>query len=59
MQGHHPLMPLDLSHYDLHVWLFKANPRGLFKPTNPDVKCGNYPYRVVEEAPRVVSPPKP
>lgn len=52
-------MPLDLSHYDLHVWLFKSNPRGLFKPTNPDVKCGNYPYRLVEEAPRLVSPPKP
>ena len=57
MQGHHPLMPLDLSHYDLHVWLFKPNPRGMFQPTNPDVRCGNYRYTFVEEAPMLVPPP--
>ena len=55
MQGHHPLMPADLSHYDLHVWLFKPNPIGMFSPTNPDVKCGSYSYTMVEEAPRLVA----
>jgi hypothetical protein len=56
MQGHHPLMPLELSHYDLHVWLFKPNPKGMFQPTNPDVKCAGHPYRMVEQAPKLVSP---
>ena len=52
MEGHHPLMPKELHHYDLHVWLFQENPRGLFHHTNPDVKCaGNWPYVVVGEPP--------
>jgi len=55
MQGHHPLMPVELSHYDLHVWLFKPNPNGMFQPTNPNVKCAGYPYRMVETAPKLVS----
>ena len=61
MQGHHPLMPVDMSHYDLHVWLFKSNPKGMFKPTNPTVTCSGYTYRMVEEAPKLVSvaAPKP
>ena len=25
--------------YALHVWLWKANPSGLFKPFNPNVSC--------------------
>lgn len=54
MQGHHPLMPVELSHFDLHVWLFKENPTGMFEPTNPDVKCGAYPYRMAERAPKLV-----
>jgi hypothetical protein len=36
MQGHAPGMPI---HYDLHVWLWKHNPSGLFAPWNPDVVC--------------------
>lgn len=39
MAGHEPLMPKELHHYDLHVWLFKPNPAGLFSSTNPEVKC--------------------
>ncbi len=27
------------QHYDLHVWLFKKNPDGIFNPTNPRVSC--------------------
>lgn len=57
MQGHHPLLPLDLHHYDLHVWLWKENPAGLFKPTNPAVKCGDYTYTVKIDAPRIVTNP--
>jgi hypothetical protein len=30
-------LPRELHHYDLHVWLFKPNPR--FAPTNRNVKC--------------------
>jgi hypothetical protein len=36
MAGHAPGMPM---HYDLHVWLWKKNPTGLFSPWNPDVVC--------------------
>ena len=36
MLGHAPGMPI---HYDLHVWLWKHNPSGLFAPWNPDVSC--------------------
>jgi hypothetical protein len=39
MDGHEPIMPKELSHYDLHVWLWKTNPRGLFSSTNSAVKC--------------------
>src|SRR5687768_17462015 len=27
MDGHEPIMPKSLRHYDLHVWLWKDNPR--------------------------------
>ncbi|HET7136862.1 MAG TPA: hypothetical protein VFI04_00775 [Gaiellaceae bacterium] len=36
MLGHAPGMPI---HYDLHVWLWKHNPSGMFAPWNPDVTC--------------------
>ena len=36
MLGHAPGMPI---HDDLHVWLWKHNPSGLFAPWNPDVSC--------------------
>jgi hypothetical protein len=36
MLGHGPDMPV---HYDLHVWLFEANPSGVFAPWNPRVDC--------------------
>ena len=39
MEGHEPLIPKEYVHYDLHAWLFKPNPLGLFSPTNPDVNC--------------------
>ncbi len=55
MEGHEPLMPASMAHYDLHVWLFKNNPEGLFAPTNPAVKCSGYSYAVEMESTRIVS----
>lgn len=54
MEGHHPLMPVGLHHYDLHVWLFKENPAGMFSPTNPNVKCPKAGYSLMEEPPKLV-----
>lgn len=39
MEGHAPIMPAGLRHWDLHVWLWKDNPAGVFVPTNARVKC--------------------
>jgi hypothetical protein len=39
MDGHEPIMPASLRHYDLHVWLWKDNPKGMFTSTNSAVKC--------------------
>jgi hypothetical protein len=39
MNGHEPIMPKELMHYDLHVWLWKENPSGVFESTNSAVKC--------------------
>jgi hypothetical protein len=39
MDGHEPIMPKELRHYDLHVWLWKDNPLGVFESTNSAVKC--------------------
>lgn len=39
MDGHEPIMPAALRHYDLHVWLWKDNPKGMFTSTNSAVKC--------------------
>jgi len=54
MAGHEPLMPSGLHHYDLHVWLFKDNPKGLFAAINPAVSCENYGYSYLEEPPATV-----
>jgi len=49
MDGHHPVMPHELRHYDLHVWLFKDNPRGMFSAVNPAVSCTGHPFAVMGE----------
>lgn len=56
MEGHHPIMPESLHHWDLHVWLWKNNPAGMFIPTNPDVKCPKKGYSIFEDAPKMVHP---
>ena len=58
MQGHKPVMPEGLHHYDLHVWLWKANPEGVFSPTNPAVKCPTTGYSFDESAPKMAHPHK-
>jgi hypothetical protein len=56
MEGHEPLLPADLHHYDLHVWLFKGNPAGLFAATNPNVKCaGTTPFAILETPTKTVA----
>ena len=54
MEGHAPIMPAGLHHYDLHVWLWKNNPAGVFSPTNPDLKCPKSGYSYSGEAPKMV-----
>lgn len=54
MEGHEPLMPPELHHYDLHVWLWRDNPNGVFSPTNPSVKCPANAYSFAEKAPKIV-----
>ena len=54
MEGHEPLLPKGLHHYDLHVWLWKENPAGLFSPTNPRVTCAGYGHSLAEDSPHVV-----
>lgn len=39
MDGHEPIIPASLRHYDLHVWLWKDNPKGIFTSTNAALKC--------------------
>jgi hypothetical protein len=54
-EGHKPLMPEGLHHYDLHVWLWKKNPEGVFSPTNATVKCPGTGYSFAEAAPKMVA----
>jgi hypothetical protein len=54
MEGHKPLMPEGMHHYDLHVWLWKANPAGVFSPTNAAVTCPKGTYSFAETAPKMV-----
>jgi len=58
MEGHMPIMAPELHHWDLHVWLWKDNPNGMFSPTNSAVKCpkAGYGYSFQDEAPKMVKP---
>ena len=38
--------------YALHVWLWKFNPSGLFKPFNPNVSCNPGPAGIGNATPR-------
>ena len=54
MEGHEPLIPQSFHHYDLHVWLFRDNPLGMFSPTNPNVSCERTEYSLLEAATKLV-----
>lgn len=54
MEGHEPILPAELHHWDLHVWLWKENPNGLFHPTNSAVTCPEGPYTIQDHAPTMV-----
>jgi hypothetical protein len=54
MAGHPPLLPEQLHHYDLHVWLWKDNPAGVFSPTNAKIKCPKGAYSFQETAPKML-----
>ncbi|HMA25247.1 MAG TPA: hypothetical protein VKP00_14660, partial [Gemmatimonadaceae bacterium] len=58
MEGHAPIMPAELHHWDLHVWLWKNNPNGMFSPTNSAVKCPKtgYAYTFADAPPKMVKP---
>ena len=49
MEGHEPLIPKEFVHYDLHAWVFKDNPLGMFSPTNPNVSCDGYDFALLEK----------
>ncbi len=56
MEGHPPIMSPGFHHWDLHVWLWKNNPSGMFSPTNPDLKCPKTGYSYAGEPPKMVTP---
>jgi hypothetical protein len=48
-----PATPADEAHmfephYDLHVWLYRDNPNGMFSPFNPKVSCKKQPASVAQ-----------
>jgi hypothetical protein len=57
MEGHEPLIPQEFYHYDLHAWLFKDNPLGMFSATNPDVNCDNADFVLLEKPTKLVDGP--
>ena len=57
MEGHEPLIPQGFHHYDLHAWLFKDNPLGMFAPTNPEVSCEDYDFTLMEMPTKLVPGP--
>lgn len=34
-----PGNPAPIEHYELHVWVWKDNPRGMYHPWHPNVTC--------------------
>jgi hypothetical protein len=57
MEGHYPLIPREFVHYDLHAWLFRDNPNGMFSPTNPNVKCNKAEFPMLEKPTKMMPGP--
>ena len=51
MEGHEPILPKELHHFDFHVWLFKKNPKGIFSDANPNFKCSVKTNYTIQEKP--------
>jgi hypothetical protein len=34
------------AHYDLHIWLYRENPSGMFAPYNPAVSCEHHAFNM-------------
>lgn len=56
MEGHEPIMPQALAHFDLHLWI-KDNPYGMFAATNPEVNCIGYDFELLEHPTKLVPEP--
>jgi len=56
MEGHEPLIPKEYVHYDLHAWIFKDNPLGMFSPTNPNVNCQDADFGLLEKPTKMIMP---
>jgi len=54
MEGHEPLIPKEFIHWDLHAWIFKDNPLGMFEATNPKVNCKGYAHELLEKPTRMM-----
>jgi len=57
MEGHYPLIPREFVHYDLHAWLFRDNPNGMFTPTNPKVTCDKADFPMLEKPTKMMPGP--
>jgi hypothetical protein len=57
MEGHEPLIPQKFVHYDLHMWLFKDNPLGMFAPTNPELKCDGQDFELLADSTKLMPGP--
>ena len=54
-----PLQHVNLVMYDLHAWLWKENPAGLFARTNPSLHCVFDSYEIrAQPAPFPVTDPR-
>ena len=53
----HPADPgmMTEARYELHAWLHRPNPRGMFAPYNPDVTCAHHDY----DMPMIMPPDMP
>jgi hypothetical protein len=54
MHGHRPVMPEELHLWDLHVWLWRENPAGMFSPTNANVRCPDGRFTFRDDKPTLV-----
>jgi hypothetical protein len=55
MEGHEPLIPKEFHHYDMHVWLWRDNPEGMFSATNPNVSCEHADFQLLEKPTKLVA----